>query len=79
MILNSYTVSALDYAPEECLAPTAAKAAEAYARDRFTSLPFQLTCAVSDANGLIGYFRCHLDVVVTLTPIAPPACHEYGQ
>ena len=80
MIHNCYIVSALHYEPVECLAPTAEQAAEAYAREKFTALPFQLTCAVHDsANKLIGYYRAHFDVVVTMPPIAAPACHEARQ
>ena len=77
MIHNCYTVTALGHEPVECLATSAGHAAEAYAREKFTQQPFQLTCAVHDAEGkLTGYFRAHFDVSVTMTPIAAPACHE---
>lgn len=76
MIHNAYTVSALGHEPEECLSPTAEQAAEAYARETFTQLPYQLTCAVHEDGKLIGYFRVHFDAVVTVTPVQPPACHE---
>ena len=77
MIHNCYTVTALGHEPVECLAPTPGHAAEAYARETFTQTPHQLTCAVHDAEGrLLGYYRAHFDVTVTITPIAAPACHE---
>ena len=77
MIHQCFTVTALGHEPVECLAPTAGHAAEAYAREKFTQQPDQLTCAVHDAEGkLLGYYRAHFDVTVTMTPIAAPACHE---
>ena len=48
MIHNCYTVTALGHEPVECLATSAGHAAEAYAREKFTQQPFQLTCAVHD-------------------------------
>ena len=77
MIHNCYTVTALGHEPVKCNAPTAGHAAAAYAREKFTQQPDQLTCAVHDDHAqLIGYYRAHFGVTVTMTPIAAPACHE---